>query len=307
LAWSNAIGDDDEKHNHDDINREYQDLLQVYKTELGHFERARKKEIVLELAKKLLEAGLTFDMTKQQLIDDLRGYIHKTYIQRVIEEYYSQTRDSLQDDDKNVIVEEGQDEDQDATKSKEMTAMVTTVNDRSAAAAAVIVSSGEREDEEKAKNPKRDIKTLVESNDHLWKRTQELEAMNLKLSIQLQDMKAAVEEAQQEKKTKLFHRGENDEEEEEEEEGFTTPYSDKILVKELIVKHNDDDDSYQQLQIQKEEIEKELENLRSTWESESYLEYQGKGIPLIVAVFPETKQVEVYIDESKAREERFLY
>jgi hypothetical protein len=130
--------------------------------------------------------------------------------------------------------------------------------------------------------------------------------MNLKLSIQLQDMKAALEETQQEKKTKLFHKGVNDKEEEEEED-FTTPYSDKILVKELIVKHNDDDDSYQQLQIQKEEIEKELENLRSTWESESYLEYQGNRIPLIIAVFPETKQVKVHIDESKAREERFLY
>jgi hypothetical protein len=294
--WPNATGDDNNNNDNYDINREYKELLQGYKSELEHFEKARKKEIVLELAKKLLQAGLTFDMTKQQLIDDLRGYIHKTYIQRVIEEYYSQTRDSLQDDDKNVIVEEGQDEDQDATKSKEMTAMVTTVNDRSAAAAAVIVSSGEREDEEKAKNPKRDIKTLVESNDHLWKRTQELEAMNLKLSIQLQDMKAAIEEAHQEKKTKLFHKGVNDEKEEE--EGFTTPYSDKILVKELIVKHTDDD-SYQLLQIQKEEIEKELEELSSPWETTTYMEYKDKRIPIIVEVFPETRQVKVSIDESK--------
>jgi hypothetical protein len=300
LAWSNAIGDDDEKHNHD-ISREYKELLQEYKSELEHFEKSRKKEIVLELAKKLLEADLTFDMTKQQLIDDLRGYIHKTYIQRVIEQYYSQTRDSLQDDDKNVIEQE---EEQDATKSKEMTAVVTIATD-SSTPAVPIISSGD--DEEKAKNTKRDIKTLVESNDYLLKRTQELEAMNLELSTQLQDKIAAPEEKaeQEEEKNKSFHSRINEEEEKSEnDEGYLTASSNKIIVKELIIKHNDD---YQILQIQKEELEKELENLRSTWESESYLEYQGKRIPLIVAVFPETKQVEVHIDESKARKERFLY
>lgn len=80
---------DDNKNTSEDWT--YEELLARYKEDLKHFQFVTKKEMVINLARKLEETGAPKDMIAARLIEDLKGYdVSSNYIRECLGEEYKQ-------------------------------------------------------------------------------------------------------------------------------------------------------------------------------------------------------------------------